>query len=137
MSRQKFTQAQIRELVKNPHVERCSATNIGFTKNFKVEVISQYHQGLSVFEIFRAAGFDLALIGKGTIKSCILRWRRIHARQGVNGLTTEARGRGRGGGRPKTRGITDADRIKRLEVENAYLKAENAFLAKLRALRRE
>ena len=48
----------------------------------------------------------------------------------------ENRGKGRGGGRPKTKGITPEDRIKRLEAENAYLKAENDFLAKLRAKRR-
>jgi hypothetical protein len=47
-----------------------------------------------------------------------------------------ARGRGRGGGRPRVKG-TDADKIKWLEAKVAYLKAENDFLVKLRAKRSE
>lgn len=45
--------------------------------------------------------------------------------------------RGRGGGRPKTKWLTDVDKIKWLEAENAYLKAENNFLAKLQAKKAE
>ena len=45
--------------------------------------------------------------------------------------------RGRAGGRIKTKNLSDADKIKRLEAQVAYLKAENDFLAKLRAKRAE
>ncbi len=51
--------------------------------------------------------------------------------EGGSGLLIEARGRG--GGRPKKINLTDSDKIKRLEIEVAYLKEENNFLAKLRA----
>ena len=39
-------------------------------------------------------------------------------------------------GRPKTKGLTDTDKIKRLKIEVAYLKAKNDFLVKLRAKER-
>jgi len=55
--------------------------------------------------------------------------------KGIEGLRVNARGR-LARGRPKTRG-SDADKIKWLEAKVAYLKAENAFLAKLRAARAE
>ena len=40
---------------------------------------------------------------------------------------------GQSGGRPKSiAGLTDKEKLKRLEAEVAYLKEENRFLAKLR-----
>ena len=84
--------------------------------------------------IFEEAGFDLALIGKNIPIECLRRWRKVCNIKGIKKLSVETRGKG--GGRPKTRGLTDADRIKRLEIENAYLKVENDFLAKLRAAKK-
>ncbi len=48
----------------------------------------------------------------------------------------ETRGKG-SSGRPRTKNLSDTDKIKRLETQVAYLKAENDFLAKLRAKRAE
>jgi hypothetical protein len=53
------------------------------------------------------------------------------------GLQIETRGGHNGGGRFKTKGLTETEKIKKLEAEVAYLKAENDFLAKLRAKRAE
>jgi hypothetical protein len=54
--------------------------------------------------------------------------------EGAFGIET----RGKGGGRPKKiKDTNDTDKIKRLEAEVAYLKAENDFLIKLRAKRAE
>jgi hypothetical protein len=44
--------------------------------------------------------------------------------------------RGHGGGRPKTKNLSDKEKIEYLETKVAYLKAENDFLAKLRAQRK-
>lgn len=71
------------------------------------------------------------VIGRDTPKDNLKRWRKIYNKKGLDGLV-ETRGRI---GRPRTKGITPEDKIKRLETENAYLKAENDFLAKLRARR--
>ena len=56
-------------------------------------------------------------------------------KKGFEGLT-EARGKG-GASRLKIKELTDADKIKRLELQIKYLENENDFLARLRAKRAE
>jgi transposase-like protein len=134
MSKRIFTQQQLKQLLDNGNTTKCSERSISYSKDFKIKAVQQYtEQGLSPREIFKQAGFDLSVIGKQKADDCLLRWKRIFRTKGCGGLSKEARGKGRGGGRPKTTGLTDADKIKRLEAEVAYLKAENDFLAKLRA----
>lgn len=137
MSKRRFTADQIVELLKNKNVARCSNKSITYSKDFKFKAIEQYDKnGYSPRMIFKDAGFDLRLIGTHTPKDSLLRWRKTYKNKGFAGLRIEARGRSHNGGRPRTKGLTDADRIKRLEIENAYLKAENDFLAKLRAAKK-
>ena len=136
MSKRRFNREQINDLLENSNVAKCSEKSITYAKDFKVWVISQYdEEGKTAAEIFKEAGFDLRVIGKDTPKNCLGSWRQVFKQKGEDGLLIETRGRG--GGRPKTRGLTQADKIKRLEIEVAYLKAENDFLAKLRAKRAE
>lgn len=131
MSKRIFTREQIEELSKNENVAKCSEKSITYSKAFKVDAIRLYAQGMASSEIFRQAGFNLSLIGRETPKGSLVRWNRIYRLKGANELNTEARGRG--GGRPKIQDTNETDKIKRLETEIAYLKAENSFLAKLRA----
>lgn len=130
-----FSSEEIEGLLKNENVSRCSDKSITYGKNFKLSAIRLYEQGLTSAEIFRQAGFNIDTIGKDQPTTCLRRWNKIYKTKGLEKLSIETRGKG--GGRPKTKNITDADKIKRLEIENAYLKAENDFLAKLRAKRRE
>jgi transposase-like protein len=138
MKQPKFNPEQITKLLKNKHVAKCSATNITYSKAFRVAAVKQYAEGMTSRQIFKMADLESELIGKNTAKNCLARWRKILEAKGEAGLLAEARGSAKGnkGGRPKTTGLTDADRIKRLEIENAYLRAENDFLAKLRAQRK-
>ena len=62
-------------------------------------------------------------------------WNKIFRLKGGAKLKVETRGRG--GGRPKTKHLGGEEKIKYLEAQVAYLKAENDFLAKLRAKRAE
>lgn len=135
MSKRIFTREQIEEFLKNKNIKKCSEKSITYSKNFKMTAIKLYDQGLTSTEIFRQAGFDLNVIGKDKPKECLLRWNKIIKKKGVEGLN-ESRGRN-SRGRPKTKNLSIKDKIKRLETENAYLKAENDFLAKLRAKRAE
>lgn len=136
MSKRRFTQEQVEELLKNVNVARCSEKAITYSKDFKIRAVKQYHEdGLGARQIFRNAGFDLDVIGTGQPKSLMRDWNRIYRAQGMGGFATEARGRL--GRKPKAMDVTDADKIERLEAEVAYLKAENDFLARLRAKRRE
>lgn len=136
MSKRRFLPEQIQELLSNSNVTKCSEKAISYNKDFKIEAVRQFkEEGKTANQIFRAAGFNLNTIGEHTPEYRLKDWRRIYKIKGEIGLRKESRGRG--GGRPKTKGLTDADRIKRMEAEIAYLKAENSFLAKLRAKRAE
>ncbi|MEK9158911.1 MAG: HTH domain-containing protein [Patescibacteria group bacterium] len=136
MSKRKFTTEQITKLLKTGNVARCSDKAITYSKDFKLRAVKRYQDdGIAAKQIFKEAGFDLDVIGKDKPKACLKDWRRIFKVKGINGLKTETRGRG--GGRPKTKGLTDTKKIEYLEAKVAYLKAENDFLAKLRAKRAE
>jgi transposase-like protein len=132
MSKRIFTPEQIKELLQNPNVAKCSEKSITYSKEFKVAAVKQYHQGLPPNGIFRQAMFNIALIGSETPKSCLQGWRKVLKNKGLGELSIETRGRGKSGGRPKVNWQNDKDKIKYLETEIAYLKAENDFLAKLR-----
>lgn len=133
MSKRIFTKEQIVDLLKNKNILKCSEKSITYNKKFKLLAIKLYNEGLGCPEIFCKAGFDLELIGNETPRACLKRWRRKHSDEGNLGLIRDKRGYSKNGGRPKTKGLTDTEQIKRLKIEVAYLKAENDFLAKLRA----
>ena len=128
MSKRIFTQEQIEVLLNNPNVRRCSERSVTYTKEFKIYAVQQHHTyGHTAREIFLRAGFDPVIIGSDTPRDRLKAWQRIVRTKGSEALVET-----RGHGRPRIKGVTEEDRIKRLEAENAYLKAENAFLAKLR-----
>lgn len=96
--------------------------------------VKKYHEeGYSPVTIFRGTGFDRQLIGKNLPDDCLQRWRKIYKNKGSNALNTETRGIGSSGRPLKNKWASDSDKIKYLEIENAYFKAENDFLVKLRA----
>ena len=134
MSTRRFTTDQIAELSKNKNVTKCSNKAITYSQKFKLLAVNQYYAGLSTRQIFREAGFDLRIIGDDIPDTSLKRWKKIYNTRGPSRLSMETRGQQ--GGRPKTKGLTDAERIKRMEIEIAYLKAENDFLAKLRAAKK-
>ncbi|MEI7498663.1 MAG: HTH domain-containing protein [Candidatus Falkowbacteria bacterium] len=138
MKQPKFNAEQITALLENKHVTKCSTKAITYAKAFKVLAVQQYAEGMTATQIFRAAGLPPELVGEHTAKSQLKIWRNTFRLCGEAGLLTEMRGQATGSrrGRPKTSDMTDADRIKRLEIEVAYLKAKNDFLVKLRAQRK-
>ena len=136
MSKRIFTKEQINEMLKNTNVSYCSGRSITYTKDFKLLTIKLHKQGLTSYEIFRKAGFNLNIVGRHHPKDCLRRWLKLFRAKGEDGLS-DYRGKTGRGGRPKTKGVTETDKIKRLEAEVAYLKMENDFLAKLRARRAE
>jgi transposase-like protein len=137
MSKRILNEDQIKELLANPNVSRCSNKSITYSKAFKVLAIKQYYEeGYNSKMIFEEAGFNIETIGRDNPKRCLYGWRKIYKSKGEDRLKIETRGKHGQGGRPKTRGVTDNDRIKRMEIEIAYLKAENDFLVKLRAAKK-
>lgn len=128
-----LSEEQIKALLQNENVAKCSDKSITYHKDFKIEAIKKYQEGLPSLEIFKQAKFDIDLIGRETPGSCLKRWRRVFKDKGIEKLSIETRGKG--GGRPKTNWSNEKEKIRYLEAEVAYLKAENAFLAKLRKKR--
>lgn len=135
MKQRIFLSEEIEILKQNPFVFRCSDRSIIYTYEFKKRVLEQYHEGVSPNEIWRRAGFDISHWNEHYTKDCIHNWKRIFKRKGFEGLA-KLRG-SQATGRPRIKGLTDADKIKRLELQVRYLQAENDFLAKLRAKRAE
>ena len=135
MTKNKFSKEQINELLKNMNVIRCSEKAITYDKNFKVIAVNKYLNGCSAKEIFKEAGFDIDILGRNTPYYRIRDWLRVFKLKGKDELLKEARGKN--GGRPKTKGLSDTEKIERLELTIKYLKAENDFLARLRAKRTE
>ena len=135
MSKRIFTKEQAKQLLRNRNVSACSERSITYSNDFKIRAVKLYKQGLTSREIFKQAGFDLNAIGRDQPKECLKRWNKTWRVKGEGGLSAETRGHPGRPGKPKD--LSDADKIKRLEAEIAYLKAENDFLAKLRAKRTE
>ena len=126
---------EIEKLRSNPYVLKCSEKSITYTYEFKKQAVESYRQGVSPGEIWRRSGFDISRWRKTYTKDCIRDWKEIVEKKGYEGLV-ESRGL-KSPGRPKTKGITNEDKVKRLELQVKYLEAENDFLVKLRAKRAE
>jgi transposase-like protein len=134
----KFTNEDCLELLKNPNVIKCSNKAITYSKEFKLKAVKQYiDEGMSSNDIFRLAGLSSVVIGKDTPKDRISDWKHLYRLYGEEGLITERRGKHGNGGRPTTKNLTEKEKLERLEVQVAYLKAENDFLRRLRAKRAE
>ncbi len=114
-----------KDLKKNPIVLKVTRSNVTYTPEFKAKALKHRQQGQSPSQIFIAAGINLSLFGAGYAKKCLHRWEKMSAQDG--GLKKDRRG-SKSNGRPKGK------KFKSLEDENAYLRAENDFLKKLRAL---
>lgn len=133
MSKRIFTKEQIKILLQNKNVAGCSEKSISYRKNFKILAVKEYKKGLSPLEIFKLAKFDVNMINRKTPKHCLRRWLKTFKKKGNMGLKIDGRGQSKSGGRPKNlANLTDQEKMKRLEIEVAYLKEENRFLAKLR-----
>ena len=131
MNKIKFSEEQIKELLANKNVVRCSNKSITYNNAFKIFAVKRYYEDdCSPQMIFLEAGFNLNVIGRKHPKECLRRWREIYNQKGDSGLAKETRGRGR----PRK---NREDDIEYLKIKIAYLEKENSFLAKLRGLKRE
>ena len=134
MSKRIFTTEQVTTLLQNKHIKTCSVKSISYHGDFKILAIRRYNQeGILPSQIFKDAGFDLTLIGRDIPHQCLVSWQRVFKKQGEAGFAKETRG---GPGRRKSqKNLSDQEKLKYYEAQIAYLKAENAFLAKLRKQR--
>ena len=118
--------------MQNPCVFNCTNNSVNYTDEFKKRALELRDKSVSAKEIWRRSGFDVSKWKKHYFRLTIRDWKRIVQRSGVEGLNKQ-------GGIQFDRGPsnTDKDKLKRLELQVKYLKAENDFLAKLQAKRAE
>ena len=132
MGRNKFSEEQQKQLRSNPFIEKVSETNISYTKEFKERFYQEYQFGKGPSAILCDMGIDPTLLGKRRRDSLVKRIKDYATRiDGYQDL------RGENSGRPSTKELSDADRIKRLEHQLRYLKQENEFLKKTEFLDRQ
>lgn len=126
----KFSNEDRKRLLSSPYVEKVTTSQVVFTSKFKTLAIKKHFEGFSPSEIFNSLGIDSSLFLPDFPKKSIARWKVIFFEEGVEGLEKERRGKG-STGRPKKQQFAS------LEEEVAYLREENDFLKKLRALAEE
>lgn len=131
-----FTQEQIKKLLKNKNIDKCSSKTITYSNKFKLVAVKQYYEnGYGPRMIFEEAGFDLDIIGKDRVKSCLKLWRKEYNKQGKFAFSKKPKNDVR---RKKKEKFKNKDEeIKYLKLKIKYLDSQNNFLAKLRGLKRE
>lgn len=127
-----FTIEEIARLKENPCVFSCSKNSVNYTYEFKKRALELHEKGVRAREIWLRSGFDVNKWRTRYFRDTLRDWKKIVRKNGLEGLLKP-------GGIQFDRGPTntDSDIIKRLKLQVEYLKAENHFLAKLRAKRAE
>ena len=134
MDRRILTTEQIQKLSKNKNVARCGAKSVRYTRSFKASALRQYNEeGMSAVGIFEEAGFDLNVIGIRNPNKLMHQWNGAFGAKKDDGSVRQA------GAKTEitVKRIENRRETRTLKAKVAYLEAENAFLAKLRAKRAE
>jgi hypothetical protein len=129
MNRRTFTQEQIKRLSKNRNVTRCGTKSVRYARSFKALALKQYNEeGLSAVEIFEEVGFDLTAIGVRAPNRLMNQWNTaLRPKRDHESPLSEA----------VTKRIRSGREMRTLKAKVTYLEAENHFLKKLRAGKRE
>ncbi len=127
-----FTDEQVEELRKNPYVKKVSEKGITYEENFKELFLNDYNNGMGPTEIFQKYGFDTDVLGKDRITNFCRRTKDQSKRE--TGFEDQ---RKYSSGRPRTKDLTDEERIQRLELKIKTLKQENDFLKRVRFINRK
>lgn len=134
MNRKIFTKGQISELSGNKNVSHCGLKSVRYTKRFKLKALKQYNEdGQSAVEIFKEAGFDLAVIGKRAPHRLMNQWNTaIRPERKPEPLLRDETV-----AKIAAKRLSGGKELRTLRAKVAYLEAENDFLAQLRARKRK
>ena len=132
MSQILFDNEAIQMLEDNPYVKHVSPKGITYSDEFKEKFMKEYQGGKYPVQIFRDAGFDVAMLGKDRIKSSTKRCKKMAVREA--GFTDT---RKTNSGRPTTREFSLEEQLERLKHRIKYLEQENEFLKKVDFLNRQ
>ena len=128
----KFSEKELIHLRENSCVFSCTENSVNYTVEFKKRALELHAEGVIAREIWARSGFDVSMWRGSYFRDTLRDWKKIVKKRGLEGLLKP-------GGVQFDRGPTntDSDTLKRLRLQVEYLKAENDFLAKLRAKRAE
>jgi hypothetical protein len=134
MSRRTFTSDQMKNISKNRNVARCGDRSVRYSRGFKALALRQYNEeGLSAVGIFLEAGFDLGVIGKRTPNRLMNQWKTALRPKRSRELALQ----GQDKAEVAIKRIRNGREMSKLKAKVTYLEAENHFLKKLRAGKRE
>lgn len=125
MGKNHFTEEQQNQLSNNPYIQKVSEKSITYTKEFKEKFIEEYRAGKIPSQILADMGIDYRILGKKRVDSLAARMRLYETRPEGYEDTRKTNS-----GRPFTKELSDAEKIKRLEQKIEYLKQENEFIKK-------
>lgn len=132
MGKNHLTEEQQLELSKNPYIQKVSSKTITYTKDFKERFEEEYRTGKLPSQILADMGIDYRILGYRRTDSLVTRMKLYISRpEGCKDT------RKNNSGRPTTKELTDAEKIKRLEQKIEYLKQENEFIKKNMQMDRE
>ncbi len=125
MGRNHFTEEQQLKLRENPYIQKVSNTTITYTKEFRERFEEEYRAGKLPSRILIDMGIDPRVLGTKRKSSLVERMKLYESRpEGCEDTRKNS------SGRPSTKKLTDAEKIKRLEQKFEYLKQENEFIKK-------
>ena len=136
MSKIIFNEHQRRQIEANLNVVSVSDRSIQYTVAFKLKAVQENLQGKGPSEIFKAAGFDLEIIGLSKVQSAVNRWKKIYQTYGENGFIEERRGKG-STGRPRVEKLSADKKLEKAEARIRLLEAELELIKKLDELERQ
>ena len=136
MSKIIFNEHQRRQIEANLNVVSVSDRSIQYTVAFKLKAVQENLQGKGPSEIFKAAGFDLEIIGLSKVQSAVNRWKKIYQTYGENGFIEERRGKG-STGRPRVEKLSADKKLEKAEARIKLLEAELELLKKLDEMERQ
>jgi hypothetical protein len=125
MGKNQFTEEQQEQLRQNPYIQKISATTITYTREFKERFDAEYRAGKSPSQILMDMGLDPRVLGQKRRDGIVARMKQYNQR--LEGCEDT---RLRNSGRPSTKILSDAEKIKMLEQKIEYLKQENEFIKK-------
>ena len=132
MSNILFNDEQQKQLRANHWVKSVTEKSISFTEDFKVYFINEYNLGKLPKQIFKAAGFDINMLGDKRIEQCTARYKKQNKR--IEGFhDTRANNSGRRIG--KELSIEEENEL--LKKQNIKLQQELEFLKKMEFLARQ
>jgi hypothetical protein len=129
VSKNLFSDEDIRLLSENPNVEYITETSIAFTPEFKRRFYEGKKEGKSIRSILIENGIDPNILGEGRIKNLSWRINRMAKREaGFTDLRSQPK--------PISHELSEKDRLVQLERKILLLEAQIDFLKKIQQVAR-